>query len=182
MHIETADYVSMSAEPTVLAPPRSACRLVSMPANRTLATGPSFGASEALDAGLCTLVGQIVDIPAVLPLRHALVVMASFVLPSDPVRIADEERPHLLFLTKRDHLPGRLVAQITHTPLDAASHRALGPLQLPPPARVLLTPRLFFGQLPVPPIALSFETANAAPRDNQRFASIRRHRCQVNLS
>jgi len=55
-------------------------------------------------------VGEIVDIPAVFPLGHALIVMASFVLTSDAMRITDEEGTDVLLLTEIDHLPGRFMA------------------------------------------------------------------------
>jgi hypothetical protein len=49
----------------------------------------NLGAS--LLARVLAFVGEIVDITAVLPLRHALVVMVSFVLSAHAMRIADEE-------------------------------------------------------------------------------------------
>ncbi len=128
MHIDAADDISMPFEPTFSALPHSACGLVLMPAYRTLAAGSSFGASEALDAGLFAFVGQVVDVLAVLPLRHALVVVASSVLVAHTVRVADEKGADLLLLTKLNHLPGRLVAQIAHTPLDPARHLVPGTL------------------------------------------------------
>ncbi len=132
-----------------------------MPADRTLAARSSFRASEALDAGLSTLVGEIVDITAVLPLRHALIMTASFVLLAHPMRVPDEERADLLTLAKLDHLARRFVAQITHPPFDAACHLVLRPLQFLPTFGILLTASLLFGELPVAHIALPFETANA---------------------
>src|SRR5260370_6349292 len=132
-----------------------------MPAYRTLAARSSFRASEALDAGLLALVGEIIDITAVLPLCHALVVMASFVLLAHPMRVADEEGTYLLTLAKLDHLARGLVPQVAHPPLDTACHLVLGPLQFLPTFGVLLTASLFLGKLPLPHIALALEAANA---------------------
>src|SRR5215469_8763664 len=99
----------MPHEPTLPTLPHSAFRFVFVPAYRTLAACSSFRASEALDAGLLALVGQIIDIFSIFPLRHALVVMASFVLSSYPMRVADEEGAYLLLLTEVDHLACRFM-------------------------------------------------------------------------
>src|SRR5258708_22502103 len=122
----------MPHEPTVPALPYPASGLMPMPAYRTLAARSSFRASEALDAGLCTFVGEVVDVAAVLPLTHALVVVASFVLLAHPMRVPDEERTNLLSLAKPDHLARGFMAQVAHTPLDAACHLVPGPLQFLP--------------------------------------------------
>ena len=161
MHIHTAYDVAMPHEPTVLTFPHSASGFVFMPAYRTLAGCSSFRASEALDAGLLALVREILDIASVLPLAHALVVMASFVLLPHPMRVADEEGADLLTLAKRDHLTRGFMAQVTHAPLDTACHLILGPLEFLPPFGILLATCLFFGKLPVPHVALALETANA---------------------
>jgi hypothetical protein len=118
----------MPSKSAPLALPYPTFWLVFMPAYRTLATGSSFRASEALDAGVLALVGEVIDITAVLPLRHALVVMGSFVLLSHPMRVADEERANLLPHTEVKHLARSFVAQVAHPPFDAACHLVLGPL------------------------------------------------------
>src|SRR5258706_304616 len=161
MHIDTAYDIAMSYKSTFPACPHPAFGLVSMSAYWTLATRSSFGAREALDAGLFTLVGEIINILAVFPLRHALVVMASFVLLSNAMRIADEERANLLFFAKLDDLPSRFMAQITHSTFDSVCHLVPGTLEFLPTAGVLLTSSLFFGNPPVSHVALAFETANA---------------------
>jgi hypothetical protein len=162
VHIDTADHVSMSDKPTFSAPPHSALGFVPMLACRTLAAGSSFRASEALDAGLCALLGEIVDILAVFPLRHALIVMAPLVLLPHAVWIADEEGADLMFNAEVDHLPRGFMPQVAHPPLDTTRHSVLRPLQFPPTSRVLLTPHLFLGQLPVPHVALALEAADTA--------------------
>ena len=109
VHVDAADHITMALKATLPALPDPALGLVFVLAYRTLAGCPSFGASEALDAGLFALVSQIIDIPAVLPLGHALVVMASLVLPPDAMWVADEERADLLASAELDHLPGGFV-------------------------------------------------------------------------
>ncbi len=107
--------------------------------------------------------GEIVDILAVLPLGHALVMMASFVLLPHAMRVADEEGANLLLLTKLDHLPGPLVAQVAYTALDPFRHLVLGTLKLFPAAGVLLATCLFLRKLPVSHVALPLETTDTTP-------------------
>src|SRR5258706_16184380 len=144
MHIDTAYDIAMSYKSTFPACPHPAFGLVSMPAYWTLATRSSFGAREALDAGLFTLVGEIINILAVFPLRHALVVMASFVLLSKAMRIADEERANLLLFAKLDDLPGRFMAPITHSTFDSVCPLVPGPLEFLPTAGGILSSGFFF--------------------------------------
>jgi len=105
---------------------------------------------------------EIVDILAVFPLRHTLVVVASFALLPHAVRIAYEEGAYLVLYTKVDHLSRGLMAQVAHSPLDATRHLVPGALQLFPVTRVLLAPRLLFGKVPVPHVALALEAAYTA--------------------
>ncbi len=181
MHIHAADDVAMPYKPASLALPYPASWLVCMPAYRTLAACSSFRASEALDAGLLTLVGEIIDITAVLPLRHALVVMASFVLLAHPMRVADEEGINLLLYAEVKHLARGFVAQITHAPLDTAYHLVFRSLQFLPTFGILLTACLLFGKLPVAHVALPFEAANTTARDDQGSACIGRDSREMNL-
>lgn len=106
--------------------------------------------------------GEIVDILAVFPPGHALVVMASFVLLPHPVRVADEESTDLVLFAEVNDLPRPFMAQVAHSPLDATCHRVPGALQFPPAARVLLAPRLLFGKVPVSHVALALEAADTA--------------------
>src|SRR5690242_4867345 len=152
-----------------------------MPAYRTLARCSSFGTSEALDAGVFTFVGEIIDIFAVLPLRHALVVMAAFVLAAHAVRVADEEGANLLLLAKLDHLPRGLMAQVAHAPLDAARHPVLRALELFAAPRILFAASLFLRQLLVAHVALTFEAPNAAPGDDEGRTRVGGHGGQMDF-
>jgi hypothetical protein len=80
--------------------PMSSLGLVTMPAARTPEAFASFRGGRARDVGMCRLVGQIVDIAAVFPQGHALVVMPAAVLGAHAMRVADEERSHLLLDTE----------------------------------------------------------------------------------
>ena len=92
MHIDRTHEITVSAKPAGAACPGSPFGLVFVPACRTPARCPSFGAGEAHDAGCFGFMREVVDVPAVFPQGHALVVMASPVLLSHALRVADEER------------------------------------------------------------------------------------------
>ena len=99
MHIDRANEIAMAVKSTGSTDPISSLGLVFMPTYRTPTACSSFGAGEAHDVGLFCFMGQVVDIPAVFPKRHALVVMPSFILIAYPMGRADEERPDLVFHT-----------------------------------------------------------------------------------
>ena len=182
MHIDRAHKVTVPREPTGAACPISVLGLVFVPTARTLATRSSFRASEARDVGLFRFVSQIVDIFPVLPQSHALIVMPSAVLAAHTVRIANEERTDVVLDAEVDHLPGGLVPHIADTPVRAGTHLVPGPLQLLPPARILLATRLLLGDLADLSVALPFEAANASSRDDQRFLSVCRCSSKVYLA
>src|SRR5579884_1931526 len=98
--------------------------------------------------GLFRFVGQVVDIFAVFPQGHALIVMSAIVVRAYSMRIANEERAYLLLLTKVDHFAGSFVAHITDTPFCTFTLFVLRMLQLLPTTRVFLTTSLFLGNLP----------------------------------
>ena len=75
MHIDRTDKIAVADKATLLTSPNPAFRLVLLSTSGTLATCSSFGASEAQDAGLFCFVTEVVDIFAVLPQRHALIVV-----------------------------------------------------------------------------------------------------------
>jgi hypothetical protein len=169
VHVDAANEVTMTDESAGFAVPHSASRLLlSMPACRTLAAGPSLRASEALDAGLLTLVSEVIYIFAVFPLRHALVVTAAFVSVAYSVGVADVELSHLLLFAEGNHLPGSLVAEIAHAALSTRPKPVLGALQLPPTSGIFLAPELLFGEASQLLIAVALEAANAPPRDDER--------------
>ena len=100
MPIERPYQVTMSLETTVFAVPLPITRLVLMPTTRTLANCSSFGASEARDVSLFAFMGQVVDILAIFPQSHPLVMMTPIVTGAYPVWIAHEERSYLLLNTE----------------------------------------------------------------------------------
>ncbi len=118
MHIERADQVTVGTSAARAACPRSAFGLVLVPTSGTPAACSSFGAGRARDAGLLGFVGQGVDVAAVFPAGHALVVVPAAVPGAHAVRVADEERPDLVVDTKVDDLARRFVPEIAHAPLN----------------------------------------------------------------
>jgi hypothetical protein len=103
-----------------------------MPTVGTPAAGSSFGAGEARHVGLLTFVGQIINVLAIFPQGHPLIVVPAIVLVTDPMRIANEEGAYLLFNTKIDHFTSSLVPHVTDTTFSTAALFVLGSLQLLP--------------------------------------------------
>ena len=172
MHIDRANEIAVAGKAAGVACPGSASGFVTMPTSGTPARCSSFGAGEARDASLFGFVREVVNILAVLPAGHALVVMASSVPAAHAVRIADEQGSDLVFNTEVNHGPGRFMAHIPNAPLGTLTYLALRALQLLPTARVLLAPALFFGEVPQLFAALPFERADAAPGHDQGFPGI----------
>jgi hypothetical protein len=127
-------------------------------------------------------VGEVVDVFAILPTRHPLVVMASPIFLPDALRIPDEERPDPLLHTEGDDLASGFMSQVTDTAHGAARLLVLGTLQFLPATGILLAPVLLPGKVAQLLRTLPFEWADLASGDDQGLAGRRRDRCQVNLS
>ncbi len=153
-----------------------------MPTARTLARGPSFGASEARDVSLFGFVAEIVNILAIFPQRHALIVVSAIVVGAHAMRMADEERSNLLLHTEVDYLACGFVPQITDAPLCTTALLVFRPLQLLPSARILLAAGLLFGKLSQVSVALPFERADTPPGHDHGSTGIGRRRRQVDFS
>ncbi len=82
MYVGAADHMGAAAEPARLAHPLAALGPLTMVACGTPAGGSPLRTGETHDAALLTLVPQIIDVLAVLPLRHALVVDVSTEVPN----------------------------------------------------------------------------------------------------
>ena len=121
MHIDRTDKIAVTSETADLACPISAFGLLLMPTSGTLTRGSSFRASKARDMSLFRFVGEIVDILAVFPQSHALIVVSAIVTVAHAMRIADEERSHLLLNTEVDDLASGFVPTITDTSFDASA-------------------------------------------------------------
>jgi len=167
MHIDRANEIAVAGKAAGVACPGSASGFVTMPTSGTPATGSSFGAGEARDASLFGFVREVVNILAVLPAGHALVVMASSVPAAHAVRIADEQGSDLVFNTEVNHGPGRFMAHIPNAPLGTLTYLALRALQLLPTARVLLAPALLSSELSELSASLPLEGADVVPGDDQ---------------
>lgn len=63
---------------------------------------------------------QIVDVFAIFPLGHALMMVPSCWAIAHPMGIANVENTDLLGLTELHNLAGAFVPQVAHLPLDAA--------------------------------------------------------------
>jgi hypothetical protein len=182
MHIDRTHQVTMSGEPAGAARPISAFGLVFVPTSGTPARGASFRASEARDVSSFGFVGEIVDILAIFPASHALIVVASALSITHAVRVANEESAYLVLDAEIDHDSGCFMAHIPDTPFGTAADLVLGSLQLLPTAGVLLAAALLFGKLPQLPTALPLERANTAPGHDQGCTRVGSDGGQVDLS
>ena len=162
MHIDRTHEITVALETAGAADPISAFGLVFMPAYRTPATGSSFGAGEAHDVGLFRFVREVVDILAIFPQGHPLVVMPALILIAHAMWVADEERTGVVLNAKVDNLPGGFMARITDTTLSPTTLLVLGALQLLPSARILLATGLLPGDFAKLLIALPFEGTDTA--------------------
>jgi hypothetical protein len=155
---------------------------MTMPTSGTAATCSSFGAGEARDAGQFGFVREVVNVLAVFPASHALIVMSASLSPAHAVRIADEERSHVALDTEIDNLPCGLVSQITDALLGSPAVFVLGALQLLPTAGVLRAATLLFGELAQLPQPLPLERADTAPGDKQGLARTCRDGSQMDFT
>jgi hypothetical protein len=174
MHIDRADEITMAREPASAAGPISAFGLLCMPASGTLATCSSFGAGEARDVSLFRFVGEIVDILAILPQRHALIVVSAVISIADTMRIADEERSDLLLDTKVDDLSCGLMMHSSDTTKRATRDLVLGALQPLPATGLFLAARLLLSEFAKLLVALPLEGTDTPPGDDQGVPGIRR--------
>jgi hypothetical protein len=142
MHIDRANQVPVPGELAGTAHPISSLGLVVVPTCRTAARCSSFGAGEAHDVGRLRFVGQVVDVLAIFPHGHALIVIASMVLVTDPMRITDEESADLVLYAKIDNFAGRFMSEVTNTTVSTAALLSFGSLQLFPAPRILYAPGL----------------------------------------
>ena len=182
MHIYRTDQIPMTGELAGFTDPISVLRFLFVPTLGTPARCASFGAGEALYVGLLAFMGEVVDVLAIFPQGHALIVVSAAVLLTDTMRIADEEAPDLVFHTKVDHFAGSFVPQITNTTLCTATLLVLRSLQLLPAMGVLFASGLLLRNLAELPIALSFERTDPAPGHDHGLACIGGDGCQMNLA
>ncbi len=182
MHIDRSNNVTMSCKATGSTCPISPFGLVFVPTYRTLATGSSFRASEAHDVSLFCLVCQVVDIPAIFPQSHPLVVVSAIVSISDTVRIADEELANVVLFAEVNDLTCRFVSEISYTSLRSTCELVLGPLQLLPPSGVFLASGLFLGNLAEVLGTMSLERTNATTRYHNGFPCVCGDGSKMNLT
>ena len=142
VHVQAPHNVPVAMKATAPTGPVAAFRLLLPVASRTAAAGSPLTAAEARDADSFALLLEILLVLAVLPLAHALVVMAPLVLSAHPVRIAHVERLHPLGSAEVDHMPRPLVPQVAHPSLALADFAFFGVLQSPPALGAFVTTSL----------------------------------------
>jgi hypothetical protein len=182
MHIERTDEITVSGEPASTAYPISSFGLVFLPTARTLAACSLFGAREARDVSLFGFVGEIVDVFAILPQSHTLIMMSAVIPMADTMRIADEEGSDFVGDTEIDDFPGSFMTMVTNTSSGSLANFVLGPLQLLPATGILLATGLLFGKLSKLFVALMFERTDTTPCDDQGLLGIGGDCSQVDFS
>jgi hypothetical protein len=75
-----------------------------MAAFRTAGTGSPFRPAEARNAGMFTLVLEVLDVLAIFPLGHPLVMFSTTWLIAYPIWIPNIEIRYLVCLAEVDHL------------------------------------------------------------------------------
>ena len=125
MHVDCAYDIPVAFESTGFASPVPPFGLMAMAAYGTPAGRTTLIPGEAHDAVLFRLLLQVIDILAVLPLAHALVVVTTTLFATHSIRITHEYGLYSVVFAKIHYPPGSLVAQIPHFPLT--SKRQLGP-------------------------------------------------------
>jgi hypothetical protein len=100
-----------------------------MAACRTPGVRSPFRSSDVRHDCKINFVYQVVNVFAIFPLTHALVVMPPQAALSHAVRIADEDLRDAIDLTEVDGLPRPLVVQIVDAPLRSRSIGIVGFLQ-----------------------------------------------------
>src|SRR5258708_605692 len=172
MHIHRSNNVTVSGKATSFTCPISSFGLVFMLTDRTLATCSSFGASKAHDVSLFRLMGQVIDIFAVFPQGHALVVVPAAIPVADTMRIPDEESAHLLLLAEGDHFSCGFVSHITNPAFCSCLDLILGFLDFLPPSGVLLASGLLLGNLAQLLGSLTFERPDTASGDDHGLTCV----------
>jgi hypothetical protein len=104
VHVDAADQIAMVAQSTPLADPVPAGRFMLMAAFRTAGTGSPFRPAEARNAGMFTLVLEVLDVLAIFPLGHPLVMFSTTWLIAYPIWIPNIEIRYLVCLAEVDHL------------------------------------------------------------------------------
>ncbi|KIE57708.1 hypothetical protein A946_11790 [Methylacidiphilum kamchatkense Kam1] len=182
VHVYSAHDIPVAFKSTGFASPDPPFGLVAMAAYGTPAGRTSFAPGEARDAVLFRLLFQILDILAVLPLAHTLIVVASSMLAANPVRVSDKKGFDATVLAEVHHRPGAFVAQVADAAFMAQGELRTCPSELAPAPRAFLAVGslfLDFAQLfAVQPL----EGTDASAGYHQRFAGIRDDCGLVDLS
>ena len=182
MHIDRTHQIPMPGKLAVSARPISSLGLVFMPTDRTATRCSSFGAAEAHDVSSLAFMREIINVLAILPQGHTLIVVAAMVFVTNAMRIADEEGPNLLLNTEVDNLTSRFVSHVANTPLRSTTLCVFGSLQLFPTTRILFAAGLLLRDFPELLASEMFERTNTAPGHDHRRSGIGGDGCQMNLA
>ena len=182
VHVGGAHDVTVAFEATPGTPPHAALRFVCRSAPRTPTGRAPLTAGEALDVVNRGLVGEVLNVLAVLPLVHSLVVLVPRVFLLDPIGIANEQNADALGGAERDRARSTLVPEITDAALGSQGYFRAGALNLLPSSRSRLASGPLAGQLAELLVEEALLCPNAAAGHNQGLARGRDNRSLVNLA
>jgi Transposase IS200 like len=121
---------------------------------------------------LFRFVTQVVDILAIFPRGHSLIVMSTAISSAHTVWIADEEASHLLFNAEVNHLSRRFMAHVTDTSSSSCFDFVLDMLKLLPATGILCASALLFSELAELLRPLPLKRSDAAARHDDGVAGI----------
>lgn len=162
--------------------PISTFGFVFVPTPGTPARCASFRTGEALYVGGLALMSEVVDVLAIFPASHALIVVSAFVLIADSMRVANEEGSHLVLDTEVDDFARGFVPQVTNAPFSTTALLIFGSLKSLPTPGILFATSLLLRNLTQLLASLTFERADTATGDDHGLACVRRDSCQVNFA
>ncbi|CCG91387.1 hypothetical protein MFUM_1020113 [Methylacidiphilum fumariolicum SolV] len=141
MPVDAADHIPVTLKATFRASPVPSIGLVAMAAFRTPAGRAALVPGEARDAGLLRLLHQIVQILAVFPLAHPLVVTASASASARPIRVAGLNS---MIQAEVYDLPDAFVTQVANPAFMTQRTLRSGSSELAPTAGALLASGALF--------------------------------------
>ena len=134
------------------------------------------------DAVLFRLLLQVIDVLAIFPLTHTLVVVAATLFAAHPVRVADKEGFDAMGLAEINHLARALVTQIPDAAPSAQSQLCACMSRFPPATGAFLAAGALAGTLAQALAVVALQGADAAPGDNQRTPIVGSHSGLMNLA
>jgi len=182
MHIDRTNQIPVPGELAFAAHPIAAFGFVLMPTCRTATRCSSFRTGGAHDVDSLRLVSEIINVFAIFPQSHTLIVVSAIVLIAHSMRVANEEAFYLMLNTEIDHFASGFMSQVTNAPFSSTALLVFRMLKSLPAAGVLLATGLLFGDLAQLFVSLTFERTDGSPSDDHSSPSIGGYGSQMDLA